>query len=101
MAKKNGLMLSSRIDERTNHTPAARELVTQLLKPEPLDRLGGKSSTTDLLRCSFFSTLDVQALQECRLVPEHIPPVSNKGDSAGNLQPVKAYYGDQSLFEFF
>ena len=101
MAKKNGLLLSTRIDDRAGKSSHARDLITQLLKPEPTDRLGKESCTIGLHRHAYFNSLDMNAVYAQKVVPSFIPPISNRGDSATSLQPVKAYTGDQSLFDPF
>jgi len=104
MAKKNGLLLSTRIDDRAGKTPYARELITQLIKAEPTDRLGKESAgrTGGLLKHPYFSSnINVADVYQQTFKPSFIPQPSGRGGSATNLQPVKAYTGDQQLFASF
>lgn len=101
MAKKNGLLLSTRIDDRAGKNSHARELITQLLKPEPTDRFANDSTTRSLLRHAYFNNLDLDALFQHRLIPSFVPEPMMKKDSATTLQPVKAFSGDQSIFDAF
>lgn len=100
MAKKNGLLLSTRIDDRAGRTPYARDIITQLLKPEPTDRLGDSRNPSGLLKHPYFSGINMDDLYQQRIVPSFIPPINTGKDNA-TLEPVKAYQGDQSLFETF
>ena len=101
MAKKNGLLLSTRIDDRAGKNAHARDLITQLLKAEPTDRLAKESSTKGLLKHPYFSTnINVQEVYRQTITPSFIPPIG-RGGSAATLPSVRAYRGDQSLFDPF
>lgn len=101
MAKKNGLLLSTRIDDRAGKTSHARDLITQLLKAEPTDRLAKESSTKGLLKHPYFGiNINVQDVYNQTITPSFIPAIG-KGGSAATLPSVRAYRGDQSLFDPF
>jgi serine/threonine protein kinase len=99
MVKKNGLVLSSELDEVTGGMEA-RSLVTALLKPSPNERMGVQEGATSfILTHPFFSSTDVEAITNRKIEPEYIPFVVEQRDPISNLPPIRPYYGDQKIFE--
>lgn len=100
--KKVGLNLSSSIDSKDG-SPHARMLISQLLKPEPTDRISvQEGSTMCILDHKYFTTVDIHSLESHTIVPMHIPDIhqpSNKiQDTSLKSQP---YHGDQNIFSEF
>lgn len=54
-SKQNGLLLSRKIDKKTDGKPNARNLITQLLSGDPTKRLGNGNRPKDLLNHPYFS----------------------------------------------
>ena len=105
LTKKNGLELSSRIDDRAGKTPHARALILQLLAGEPSDRLGShRSSTRGLFKHQYFST-NIRTVDVFRqeLVPTFLPRIDgavNAYDRPGE-QPTRSFNDDQDQFSCF
>lgn len=101
MVKKNGLVLSSRIDQHAGN-PQARVLISQILKADPAERLGvQEGSTRCILDHAFFANVNIEAIKNRTLVPEFIPVANQHHEPLSNLMPVKPFNGDQSLFAEF
>ena len=60
-----------------------------------------EGSTTCILDHLFFKDFDVEGLKHGRLVPSFIPSPLTYHESISNLQPIKPYKGDQSVFADF
>jgi len=101
MVKKNGLVLSSRIDQHAGN-PHARQLISQILKADPSERIGvQEGSTRCILDHPFFSGLDVDGIKNCTFAPEFTPVPHSQHEPLSNLMPVRPFNGDQSLFTEF
>jgi hypothetical protein len=65
-------------------------------------RLGvHEGSTKCIADHTFFSVLDLVALNDGKVVPEYIPNKSTVHEPLSNLTPVRPFNGDQSLFAEF
>jgi hypothetical protein len=60
-----------------------------------------EGSTKHIVDHPFFALLDLQALQEGKVVPEFIPNKTLVHEPLSNLTPVRPFNGDQSLFAEF
>lgn len=101
MVKKNGLQLSSRIDQHTGN-PQSRSLISAILKADPAERLGVQGgSTRTILDHPFFNGTPIEEIKNLTYVPEFIPKPNRHHEPLSNLQPVKPFHGDQSLFSEF
>jgi len=102
MVKKNGLLLSPRIDEKAGGSSDARDLITRLLKPESSERIGMQEGSTSVIALhAYFKDIDTPTIFAGTYVPSYIPRPVVLRDLASDLQPVKSYNGDQSLFADF
>jgi hypothetical protein len=89
------------LDERAEG-PAARSIITALLKPEPSERLGVKEgSTRVILDHLFFKGLSVDLLQKGLITPMYVPEPPSYHEPVSKLMAVKPYNGDQSIFAEF
>eukprot|EP01038_Epipyxis_sp_PR26KG_P007545 gene7545-10280_t len=101
MVKKNGLVLSSRIDQHAG-THQARLLISQILKADPTERIGvQEGSTRAILDHAFFGNCDINAIKNLTAVPDFIPHPQNHHEPLSSLMPVRPFNGDQSLFADF
>jgi len=101
MVKKNGLVLSSRIDQHAGN-PQARLLIGAILKADPSERIGvQEGSTRCILDHPFFSSVDKDGVHNMTVVPSFIPGHNHNHDPLSNLMPVKPFNGDQHLFAEF
>lgn len=99
--QKNGLVLSSRIDQHAGN-PQARVLISAILKADPNERIGTQEgSTRAILDHPFFSGSDVEGIGSGSVVPEFIPSVNTHHEPLSNLMPVRPFNGDQGLFADF
>lgn len=55
----------------------------------------------DILCHEFFETIDIEKLKLGKVIPEFIPKKIENFKPYSSINPVKAYYGDQSIFEEF
>lgn len=112
MVKKNGLVLSSKLNQQCKcQQGEASSLISSLLKADPAERIGVKEgSTKAIIEHPFFKALgDVttlgfpldRGLEEGKLTPEYIPQKSTVHDPLSNLPQVRPFNGDQSLFKDF
>lgn len=101
MVKKNGLVLSSRIDQHAGN-PQARALIAAILKADPAERIGVmEGSTRSILNHAFFASVDIEGIKSLTHVPEFIPIPNQHHEPLSNLMPVRPFNGDQSLFSEF
>lgn len=101
MVKKNGLVLSSRIDQHAGN-PQARLLIGSILKADPSERIGvQEGSTRCILDHPFFAGVDTAGVANLTVVPQFIPQHNHNHDPLSNLMPVKPFNGDQHLFAEF
>jgi serine/threonine protein kinase/CRP-like cAMP-binding protein len=101
MVKKNGLVLSSRIDQHAGN-PQARVLIGQILKADPAERIGvQEGSTRSILNHPFFANIDIEGIKNHTVVPEFIPIPNQHHEPLSNLMPVRPFNGDQTLFAEF
>ena len=101
MVKKNGLVLSSRIDQHAGN-PQARLLIGAILKADPSERIGvQEGSTRCILDHPFFKDVDTAGVANITVVPSFIPGHNHNHDPLSNLMPVKPFNGDQHLFAEF
>lgn len=101
MVKKNGLVLSSRIDQHAGN-PQARMLIGAILKADPSERIGvQEGSTRAILEHPFFNGVDKNGVRDMKVVPDFVPAVNNTHEPLSNLMPVRPFNGDQSLFKEF
>ena len=70
---KHGVELSTKIDVRTDGTPNARQLMQQLFRGEPSDRLNGEKTTRGLLNHSFFSSIQPDEVYRMKPTPSFVP----------------------------
>jgi serine/threonine protein kinase len=102
MVKKNGLILSPKMNDHTK-TPHSADIIMQLLKADPAERLGvQEGSTRCILEHPFFTDVIDEELINCgKEVPSFVPSTTRKYDPISSIPPVRAYHGDQSLFAKF
>lgn len=101
MVKKNGLVLSPRIDQHAGN-PQARILISQILRADPAERLGvQEGSTRCILDHPFFANVDIEGIKNGKVVPDFIPVPNQHHEPLSNLMPVRPFNGDQSLFAEF
>jgi len=101
MVKKNGLVLSGRIDQETGSSQA-RLLISSILKADPSERIGvQEGSTRCILDHPFFSNIDSNAVMNLTTVPQFVPAICTTHEPLSQLLPVKPFNGDQKLFEEF
>ena len=105
-SKKSGLSISSKVDNKADGLPNARNLITQLLSGNPNKRLAGEDRVKDLFKHPYFSTLpiDENVIYNRTFNPPCLQPPFI-GDDILNVEDnnfyVVPYTGDQSLFESF
>ena len=101
VTKTNGVRLPPKLEERSKGKVAG-DIVLHLLKPEQSERMGVQEGYTSvILEHEFFNDLDVEGLVNGTLKPVHIPSPPQSNAPISSLPPIKAFRGDQSLFEFF
>eukprot|EP01035_Chromulina_nebulosa_P017321 gene17321-22862_t len=101
LVKKNGLQLSSQLDERAGNADA-RSLISLLLAPEPSERYGVQGGfPRSILTNPFFNKLNIDSLEKGSLVPDFIPQIMLDRDPISSSVQVKPFNGDQKLFADF
>lgn len=100
LAGKNGILISNKIDKKTDGTDAARNLITQLLNGNIQERVGGH--TAILLDHAYFKSrsININDLYE-QIIPAPILQPQYMGSDLDTLKDVEEYNGDQTLFDDF
>lgn len=103
LSKKNGIILSTKIDKKTDGTSNARNLITQLLNGEPDERLGKSKRPESLLNHPYFLST---AINKNELYKQTIPaPIVQPQYVGRDIEPdmdiVEEYTGDQVIFKNF
>jgi len=99
--KRCGLILPNAIDVKDS-TPHARNLIEQLLKAEPSERIGvQEGDTSAILDHPFFANTDIERIKEKKAVPIFIAPTQPGDNNLSNLPQAKPYTGDQHVFDAF
>jgi len=99
MACKQGIDISYKIDRKTDGTPNARNIITQLLSGKSYDRLGRNKTPKSLLKHPYFTSLSVNAddlYNQTRPAPILQPPYI--GNDIETAKVVEEYEGDQGIF---
>jgi len=102
MVKKNGLVLSPKMNDHTK-TPHSADIIMQLLKADPAERLGVQEGDTRcILNHPFFtSVIDEAAVMSGTEVPSFVPSINRNYDPISTIPPIRAFHGDQTLFDSF
>lgn len=99
---KQGILISKKMDKKTDGTPNARNFVTQLLSGNAVERLGNAGSPRGLLQHPYFLSLSGC---ENELYSQTYTPPSFREPFAGRAietrKGVKRYSGDQARFRDF
>jgi hypothetical protein len=99
--KANGVKIPTKLDERAR-TKTAGELVLKLLRPQPSERMGVQEGYTSvILGHQFFKDFEVEELKNGTARPMFIPPAPKQHAPMSSLSAIKAYKGDQNIFDFF
>ncbi len=101
MVKRIGVQLPEKWHKSASHVTTS--LVTDLLRGDMKDRLGYVEGTATILTHPFFNDLNIPALKACTLMPEYAPELLDCTDyeSLKNVPNVRAFKGDQRIFEEF
>ena len=101
LCSKNGIDISKRIDGRTDGTPNARNLLTQLFSGDANERLCGQNPAS-LFEHPYFLSSEItrekiynQEIEAPILQPQFI------GSDMETAKPVEEYIGDQNIFNEF
>lgn len=99
---KNGILISEKIDKRTDGTPNARNLITQLLNGYSVSRLGKNNTPQSLLNHPYFlsSKLNQDDLYN-QTIPAPIIQSQLIGSDLETLKELEEYTGDQEIFKGF
>jgi serine/threonine protein kinase len=102
MCGKNGIDITTKIDKKTDGTPNARNLITQLLTGDKTVRLGGGNEPSALLDHPYFlstfinyDNLKTQSYPAPLLQPEFV------GRHIETEKKIEEYTGDQDMFKDF
>lgn len=99
---KNGIELSKKLDNKTDGTSNARNLITQLLSGNNENRLGPNNLPEVLLDHPYFLSA---SMNKTSLIEQtHIPPIFQPtyiGRDINTLPTFDEFNGDQSLFSDF
>ena len=102
MCGKNGIEISTRIDNKTDGTPNARNVMTQLLNGNENERIGKNNTPSILLTHPYFLSTGINAddLYNQTIKPPSIPSpyICNGIDT---IPAVNEYNGDQKMFNCF
>ena len=90
---KNGIVISNKIDKRTDGTANARNLVTQLLNGDETKRKG----TASIIKHPYFATQNVDDLYNRIVIAPIIQPQFEMMDIS-LAKPVARFVGDQKIF---
>jgi len=99
---KNGIAISKKIDQRTDGTPNARNLITQLLNGDKIERLGKNNTINSLLNHPYFlsTNINFDDLYNQTIPAPIIQPLLI-GRDIETLKDVEEYTGDQDIFKDF
>jgi serine/threonine protein kinase len=102
LCAKNGIEISKKIDNKTNGTPNARNLITQLLSGDETNRIGPNNTTVDLLNHPYFLStgLNTDDLNNQTMEAPSIPS-PYIGRDIDTLKDVEEYTGEQDMFKLF
>lgn len=99
---KQGILISKKMDKKTDGTPNSRNFVTQLLSGNEKVRLGDADSPRGLLQHPYFSSVSGR---ESELYAQTYTPPSFRdvfiGRDIETRKQVKRYSGDQARFRDF
>ena len=99
---KNGILISEKIDKRTDGTPNARNLITQVLNGDSVSRLGKNNTPRSLLNHPYFlSTKLNQDDLYNQTIPAPIIQPQLIGSDLETLKELEEYTGDQEIFKGF
>lgn len=93
---KNGIIISNKIDKRTDGTANARNLVTQLLSGDETKRKGAVS----IIKHPYFAKQDIDALYNRTAYVPIIQPQFETMDIS-LAKPIAPFIGDQKIFIYF
>lgn len=103
-ASKNGIVLSIKTDKRTDGTPNARNLMTQIFTGKKEERRGPNNKTADLLKHPYFlsmsMTMDIDAIRNHTFIPSLIQD-EFLGEDIDTAKPIKEYDDEQERFADF
>jgi serine/threonine protein kinase len=97
--KTNTIKIPTKLNEKAQ-SPAASDLILALLTLAPSDRLG-VHFTNAILEHEYFNGFDIDALENGSMVPVYVPAAPSTHAPVSSLPAIKAYKGNQSLFDFF
>jgi len=99
---KNGIVISEKLDRKTDGTTNARDLISQLLNGNATERLGKGNKPISLLKHPYFCSTGInienlynQTIEAPILQPQYI------GKDIETLKKVDEYNGDQDIFKDF
>jgi serine/threonine protein kinase len=99
---KQGILISKKMDKKTDGTPNSRNFITQLLSGNEKVRLGDAASPCGLLQRPYFSSVSAR---ESELYAQTYTPPSFRdvfiGRDIETRKQVKRYSGDQTRFRDF
>jgi hypothetical protein len=99
---KQGILISKKMDKKTDGTPNSRNFVTQLLSGNEKVRFGDAASPRGLLQHPFFT---IVSGRESELYAQTYTPPSFRdvfiGRDIETRKQVKRYSGDQTRFRDF
>lgn len=102
MCGKNGIELSPKVDRKTDGTPHARNLITQLLNGNVESRLGKNNTPKNLLSTPYFLSTGInadnlynQTIEAPIIQPQYI------GRDIETAPQIQEYDGDQDVFNNF
>lgn len=100
----NGILLSIKTDKRTDGTPNARNLLTQIFTGKREERRGPNNTTASLLKHPYFlsmnMTMDMESIQKQAYIPSVIQS-KFLGEDINTANTIKEYYDDQKRFAAF
>lgn len=99
-SRKNGIVLSQKIDKMTDGTAHARDIITQLLDGVPSRRLGKHKATVSLLQNNYFSTVCSNSLITRTFTAPCLQP-EYYGEDPDPNSSSKPYSGNQNIFVNF
>jgi serine/threonine protein kinase len=102
LACKHGIEVDVKLDRKTDRTPNARNLITQLLNGKPDRRVGRNKTPKSLLQHPYFTSLSMNPddlYSQTYPAPILQPPFI--GTDIETAKDVEKYEGDQDIFKEF
>ena len=99
---KNGIILSKKIDKKTDVTKNARNLITQLLNGDKNKRIGYKNIPLNLLNHPYFlsTSINFDDLYNQKVLPLLLQP-EFIGRDISTAKNIEEYNGNQDIFKNF